>query len=137
MEWRTQSRRVTLTSCMDEMSAKHTDLSHAMRCAMSEYDDNTKLTRRPRAHSLIRCRVSCALWWSWLSRRHWCRTSHRSVHHAYAIPSFLLEVVVRLYLVIVNSDCSHNYCMLHIAKNGSFEVLSFHLPTVTVDLCQL
>ena len=30
-------------------------------------------------------------------------------HHAYAIPSFLLDVVVRLYLVIVNSDCSHNY----------------------------
>ena len=39
-------------------------------------------------------------------------------HHAYAIPKFLLEVVVRLYLVIVNSDCSHNYCMLHIAKTG-------------------
>ena len=33
-------------------------------------------------------------------------------------PSFLLEVVVRLYLVIVNSDCSHNYCMLHIAITG-------------------
>ena len=33
-------------------------------------------------------------------------------HHAYVIPSFLLNVVVRLYLVIVNSDCSHNYCML-------------------------
>ena len=39
-------------------------------------------------------------------------------HHAYAIPSFLLDVVVRLYLVIVNSDCSHNYCMLRIAKTG-------------------
>ena len=36
-------------------------------------------------------------------------------HHAYAIPSFLLDVVVRLCLVIVNSDCSHNYCMLDIA----------------------
>ena len=40
-------------------------------------------------------------------------------HHAKVIPSFLLDVVVRLYLVIVNSDCSHNYCMLHIAKTGS------------------
>ena len=39
-------------------------------------------------------------------------------HHAYVIPSFLLDVVVRLYLVIVNSDCSHNYCLLHIAKTG-------------------
>ena len=42
MEWGSQSRRVTLTSCMDEMSVKHADnLSHAMWCAMSEYDDNT------------------------------------------------------------------------------------------------
>ena len=39
-------------------------------------------------------------------------------HHAYAIPSFLLGIVVRLYLVIVKSDCSHNYCLLHIAKTG-------------------
>ena len=38
-----------------------------------------ELTRRPRAHSLVRCRVSCALCWSWLSRRHWCRTFCRSV----------------------------------------------------------
>ena len=38
-------------------------------------------------------------------------------HHAYVIPSFL-HVVVRLYLVIVNSHCSHNYCLLHIAKTG-------------------
>ena len=37
-------------------------------------------------------------------------------HHVYVIPKFLLDVVVRLYLVIVNSDCIHNYCMLHIAK---------------------
>ena len=39
-------------------------------------------------------------------------------HHAYAIPSFLLDVVVRLCLVIVNSDCSHNSCILYIAKTG-------------------
>ena len=45
-------------------------------------------------------------------------------HHKYVIPSFLLDVVVRLCLVIVNSDCSHNYCMLHIAKAGS--LLSLH-----------
>ena len=37
--------------------------------------------------------------------------------HAYVIPSFL-HVVVQLYLVIVNSNCSHNYCLLHIAKTG-------------------
>ena len=39
-------------------------------------------------------------------------------HHKYVIPSFLLEVVVRLDLVIVNSDCSHNYCLLHMANTG-------------------
>ena len=37
--------------------------------------------------------------------------------------SFLLEVVVRLYLVIVNSDCSHNCCMLHIAKTGYLAII--------------
>ena len=52
--------------------------------------DWTKLTRRLRAHSLVRCRVSCALCWSWLSGRHWCRTSCRSVHHAYVIQVFFL-----------------------------------------------
>ena len=36
------------------------------------------------------------------------------IHHAYVIP----DVVVRLCLVIVNSDCSHNSCMLHTAKTG-------------------
>ena len=43
MEWRAQSRRVTLTSCMDEMSANTRTwaLSHAMWCAMCVFDDNT------------------------------------------------------------------------------------------------
>ena len=36
-------------------------------------------------------------------------------HRAYVIPSFLLDVV-RLDLVIVNSYCSQNYCLLHIVK---------------------
>ena len=58
-------------------------------------------------------------------------------HHAYVIPSFLLDVVVRLYLVIVNSDCSHNYCSFAHRENGSFEVLSLHTPSVTIDRCQL
>ena len=38
-------------------------------------------------------------------------------HHAYVIPSFF-HVVARLYLVVVNSNCSHNYCLLQIAKTG-------------------
>ena len=82
MEWRAQSRRVTLTSCMDEMSA-NTRTTWATRCGVQwvkmTTQDGTKLTKILRAHSLVKCRVSCALCWSWLSRRHWCRTSYRSV----------------------------------------------------------
>ena len=37
-------------------------------------------------------------------------------HHAYAIPEFLLDVVVRLCRVIIISDCGHNFFMLYIAK---------------------
>ena len=42
-------------------------------------------------------------------------------HHAYAIPStkfFLLDVVVRLCPVIVNSICIPNSCIFHISKTG-------------------
>ena len=46
-------------------------------------------------------------------------------HHAYAIPSFLLDVVVRFCPVIVNSDCSHNSYMLHIEKTGPLTVTNF------------
>ena len=38
-------------------------------------------------------------------------------HHAYVIQVLFL-VVVRLCLVIINSNCSHNYCLMHIAKTG-------------------
>ena len=44
MEWRPQNRRVTLTSCMDNMRTNTRTtwaLSHAMWCALSEYDENT------------------------------------------------------------------------------------------------
>ena len=39
-------------------------------------------------------------------------------HRAYAMPSFLLDVVVRLCPVIVNSDCSPNSCIFHIVITG-------------------
>ena len=41
----------------------------------------------------------CALCWSWLSRRHWCRTYYRSVSPRVRNSKF-------------------NYCLLHIAKTG-------------------
>ena len=38
-----------------------------------------------------------------------------------------------LVAVIVHSICIPNSCIFHIAKTGLFEVLSLHLPSVTVD----
>ena len=122
MEWRAQSRRVTLTSCMDEDECKHADhLSHAMWCAMSEDDD----ARLNKTNKKTTCTFTCQV------SRFMCTVSVLVVtssvvsdvlsfgfHHAYVIPSFILDVVVRLYLVIVNSDCSHNYCLLHSANTG-------------------
>ena len=82
-------------------------------------------------------------------RCHWCRTSHRSAgrfcastsfHHAHAIPS----------TKFFSSGCCsptlscHRQLnlypkLLHIShrENGSFEVLSLHLPSVTTDRRQL
>ena len=58
----------------------------------------------------------------------WCRTSCRWVSPRVRDPSFLLDVVVRLYLVIVNSNCSHNYCLLHIAKTGHLRCGLYTIP---------
>ena len=47
--------------------------------------------------------------------------SSTSFHHAYATPiqsSFLLDVVVRLCPVVVNSICIPNSCIFHISKMG-------------------
>ena len=41
---------------------------------------------------------------------------------------FFLMLVVRLYLVIVNSDCSHNYCMLHIAETAHLRCCPYIIP---------
>ena len=45
-------------------------------------------------------------------------------HRTYTIPSFLVDVVVRLRPVNVKSDCNHYSYIFHIVKTGSFEVLS-------------
>ena len=69
MEWRAQSRRVTLTSCMDEM--RHADkLSHTMSCAMSEDDD----TRLKKTNKKITCTLTCQS-----VAFHVCWTSYRAV----------------------------------------------------------
>ena len=60
------------------------------------------------------------------------RTSQRDIGTV-PLSSFLLDVVVRLYVVIVNSNCIPNSCIFY----RSFEVLSLHPPSVTVDRRQL
>ena len=117
MEWRAQSRRVTLTAYMDDVRHAH-NLSHALWCAMSEDDDNTN-EQEDYVHthlSSVAFHVHCV----GLGCHVVIGVGRLIVrfHHAYVIPSFLLHVVVRLYLVIVNSNCSHSYCLLHIAKTG-------------------
>ena len=92
-----------------------------MWCAMSEYDDaNTSRTNKKTTCSFT-CQVSRFMCYVLALVFHVVIGVGRLIfrfHHAYVIPSFLLDVVVRLGLVIVNSDCSHNSCMLHIAKTG-------------------
>ena len=51
--------------------------------------------------------------------------------------SFLLDVVVRLCAVIVNSYCIPNSCMFHIAKTGLLRCCLCSPPSVTVDRRQL
>ena len=46
----------------------------------------------------------------------------------YLQSSFLLDVVVRLCPVIVNSNCTPNSCMCHIAKMGPFYPIPISLP---------
>ena len=57
MEWRAQSRRVTLTSCMDEVRHAH-NLSHAMWRAMSEGDDARLNKTNKKTTCTFTCQVS-------------------------------------------------------------------------------
>ena len=57
MEWRAQSRRVTLTSCMDETRHAH-NMSHVMWCAMSEYDDARLNKTNKKTTCTLTCQVS-------------------------------------------------------------------------------
>ena len=74
--------------------------------------------RRPRAHSLVKCRVSCALCWSCLSRRHRCRTSGRSVSPRKRNSKFTS------WCYSPTLSCQRQlrlYYMLHIANTGQLE----------------
>ena len=93
----------------------NTRTSWAVRCVCKEWVWQ-------RSPSVSRhCRASCALCWTWFSRCHWCRTSHRSArrffkcqlhfttHKQFHVQSsFLQNVAVRFWPVIVNSICIPN-----------------------------
>ena len=95
------------------------------------------------------CCASCCFSGSWFSRCHWCRTPQRparwfhsstAFHQAYAIPSAKF-FPSGCCSPIVSCHCQLNlyHKFLHILhrENGSFEVLSLHTPSVTVDRRQL
>ena len=66
------------------------------------------------------------------------RQLHFTTHTQYQVQnSFLLYVVVRLCPVIVNSILYPKFLHISHRENGSFEVLSLHHPSVTVDRRQL
>ena len=80
MERRTQRRRVTLTSCADEMSA-NTRTTWATRCGVQWVSMTTTRTNKKTT-----CTFTCQVWRFMcfvlvlvFTRRHWCRTSCRSV----------------------------------------------------------
>ena len=91
-----------------------------MWCAMSEYDNANRTRTNKKTTctftSIVEFHVLCV----GLGFHVVIGVERVTVrfHHAYAIPSFLLDIVVQLCPVIVNSDCSPNSCILHIAKAG-------------------
>ena len=62
-----------------------------------------ELTRRLRAHSLVKCRVSCALCWSCFLRRHWCNSGILPVSSeivSWSSTNFLIATVSNVDLEI-------------------------------------
>ena len=128
----------TLTSCMDEMTQtrEHLEpLSHAM-CARSKCD-NTRLRRltitrtftcSPSVSRHCRVYVLCVdlvfhvvigVGRLTVQQEGFIRQLHFTTHTQFQVQSsFLLDVVVRLCPVIVNSNCIPNSCIFHIAKTG-------------------
>ena len=113
---------------------KHSDILSRAMCARNECDSKDR-TRTKKTKTTTRtftcspsvsrhCRVSCALCWSWFSRCHWCRTSHRwarrfhtstSFHHAYAIPS----------AKFFSSGCCSPTLSCHRQLNLYFQILAY------------
>ena len=132
MEWRVQGRRVN-AHFMHVWDETNTRTSWATRCVCNEWvwqlrQNKTNKKTTCTFTSSVEFHVLCVD----LGFHVVIGVGRLTVrfHHAYAIPSFLLDVVVRLCTVIVNSDCSHNSCMLHIAKTGPLRCCPYILSLV-------
>ena len=84
-----------------------------MWCAMSEYDDANRTRTNKKTMRTFMSSVEFHVLSVDLGFHVVIGVGRLTVrfHHAYAIPGFLLDV-------IVNSDCSHISCILHIAETG-------------------
>ena len=127
------------TSCMDEMTCATPSV---IRSNVNHDDTNLTNKQENCAHtcqcSYALCWRSSGSWWSLVS----CSVSQRRRNIkcrclSFWILSFSFVLVVRLYSVTVNSYLQPFIAHFCIAKNGSFEVLCLHLPSVTVDRRQL
>ena len=152
---RSRKSERTLTSCMHgdghgmEWDKHSNILSHAM-CARNECDNTEQGLRRVQhyAHALV-FSASCCFSGYWFSRCHWCRTPQRPAgkfhsstgfHHAYVTPSAkFFSSGCCSPIVSCHRQLNLYAKFLHIShrENGSFEVLSLHTPSVTVDRRQM
>ena len=131
---RSRKSEQTLTSCMDEM--RQTLGPWAMRCVQGmsvttqDYEDY-----QLRAHSRVTqmCHVIAGfhvlrvdlgfhvvtgVGRLTVQQDGFIRQLHFTTHTQHQVQSSFLYVVVRLCPVIVNSICSPNSCIFHIAKTG-------------------
>ena len=137
MEWRAQSRRVTLTTCMDDARHAH-NLSHDVVCK-SWRPEPDYWTMRTWDHACINSRVVRVLVVT-LSLVSCVLSLGFTTHTQYQVwSSFLLDFVFQLcicyqtYTVIVNFICNQILAHFYIAKTGQFEVLSLQQLHVAIQ----
>ena len=134
---RSRRSEETLTSCMDEMTQTREHLEPCDVCkTMSVIAETKQGLRTLRAHSRVHqvCHVNVGFHVLCVDlgfhvvigvgrlivqRDGFIRQLNFTTHTQFQVQSsFLLDVVVRLSPVIVNSNCIPNSCIFHIAKTG-------------------
>ena len=150
--WRGQGsqRERSLHACMEmTMGWMRQTREHLEPCDVcKEWVWQRKTTKTITTTRTFTCSCCASCWCfpgSWFSRCHWCRTPQRptgrfhsstAFHHAYAIPSAKsFSSGCCSPTVSCHRQLNLYPKFLHISQreNGSFEVLSLHTPSVTVD----